>query len=105
MKQLKGIYFYNGFNAPEKIADDICDFMKDLKNKDTTISSNYLGDLTSELESELSFNIENYGTDERDINNLLYDYSFFYNPSTEDFQNININRYGLDKNEYLKGLN
>ena len=104
MKQLKGIYFYNGFNTPNKIADDIYNLMDDLRNKKTTVTSNYLGDLSNELLSELNFIInENYVNGE-DINNLLYDYSFFYHPTIEDFQQINVNRYGLDKNDYLKGL-
>ena len=41
---LKGVYFYNGFNKPSKLADNLNDFMNDLSNKDTTLSDNYLGD-------------------------------------------------------------
>lgn len=101
MQQLKGIYFYNGFNKPNKLADNLSDFMNDLKNKDTVLTTNYLGDVSDELLDELTYVAKDNRTIDDDINNALYSYSLFYNPTIKDFQNININRYGLEKNEYL----
>ena len=101
MEQLKGIYFYNGFNEPKKLADNLSDFMSDLKNKDTVLTTNYLGDISDELLDELTYVAKDNRTIDDDINNALYSYSLFYNPTIKDFQNININRYGLKKNEYL----
>ena len=98
---LKGIYFYNGFNRPSKLADNLNDFMNDLSNKDTTLSDNYLGDVTGALLDELTELLSDDSMSERDINNSLYDYSIFYKPTIKVFQDININRYGLKKNEYL----
>ena len=101
MEQLKGIYFYNGFNEPNKLANNLSDFMNDLKNKDTVLTTNYLGDVSDELLDELTYVAKDNRTIDDDINNALYSYSLFYNPTIKDFQNININRYGLKKNEYL----
>ena len=101
MEELKGIYFYNGFNKPNKLADNLSDFMNDLKNKDTVLTTNYLGDVSDELLDELTYVAKDNRTIDDDINNALYSYSLFYNPTIKDFQNININRYGLEKNEYL----
>lgn len=98
---LKGIYFYNGFNKPSKLADNLNDLMTDLSNKDTTLTDNYKGDVTGALLDELTELLSDDGMSERDINNALYDYSLFYNPTVKAFQDININRYGLKKNEYL----
>lgn len=98
---LKGIYFYNGFNKPSKLADNLNDLMTDLSNKDTILSDNYLGDVTGALLDELTELLSDDSMSERDINNALYDYSLFYNPTVKVFQDININRYGLKKNEYL----
>lgn len=98
---LKGIYFYNGFNKPSKLADNLNDFMNDLSNKDTTLSDNYLGDITGALLDELTELLSDESMSERDINNALYSYSLFYKPTIKMFQDININRYGLKENEYL----
>ena len=104
MERLKGVYFYNGFNKPKKLADNLNHFMNDLSNKDTTLSDNYLGDITGALLDELTELLNDDSMSERDINNALYDYSLFYNPTIKVFQDININRYGLRKNEYLTDL-
>ena len=104
MEQLKGIYFYNGFNEPEKLADNLSDFMKDLKSKDTVLTTNYLGDISKDLLAELTDTLQDNRAIDDDISNVLYSYSLFYNPTIKDFQTININRYGLDKNEYLTEL-
>lgn len=101
MERLKGVYFYNGFNKPSKLADNLNDFMNDLSNKDTTLTDNYLGDVSDELLDELTYVTKDNRAIDDDINNALYSYSLFYNPTIKDFQNININRYGLEKNEYL----
>lgn len=104
MEQLKGIYFYNGFNEPDKLADNLSDFMKDLKSKDTVLTTNYLGDISKDLLAELTDTLQDNRAIDDDISNVLYSYSLFYNPTIKDFQTININRYGLDKNEYLTEL-
>lgn len=104
MKQLQGIYFYNGFNRPKKMARDINSFINDLKKNETTVTSNFLGDLSKELASELDFLLKEKHINVEDVNNVLYNYSFFYRPTIEDLQQLNINRYGLNKNEYLKEL-
>src|SRR5699024_5137351 len=71
---LKGIYFYNGFNKPSKLADNLNDFMNDLSNRDTTLSDNYLGDITGALLDELTELLSDESMSERDINNALYSY-------------------------------
>src|SRR5699024_5430691 len=104
MQQLKGIYFYNGFNKPNKLADNLNDFMDDLKNKNTVLTTNYLGDVSNDLLDELTETLEDDQITNDDITNILYDYSLFYNPTIKAFQDININRFNLDKNEYLKEI-
>ena len=104
MERLKGIYFYNGFNKPSKLADNLNELTDDLSNKDTVLTDNYLGDVTGALLDELTELLNDDSMSERDINNALYDYSLFYKPTIKVFQDININRYGLRKNEYLTDL-
>ena len=101
MERLKGVYFYNGFNKPKKLADNLDELINDLRNKDTVLTDNYLGDITDDLRDELTELLNDDSMSERDINNALYDYSIFYKPTIKVFQDININRYGLGKNEYL----
>lgn len=101
MERLKGVYFYNGFNKPKKLADNLDELINDLRNKDTVLTDNYLGDITDDLRDELTELLNDDSMSERDINNVLYDYSIFYKPTIKVFQDININRYGLGKNEYL----
>lgn len=97
----KGVYFYNGFNKPNKLADNLNELIDDLQNKDTVITTNYLGDVSNDLLDELTELLNDDNMSDRDINNTLYGYSLFYNPTVKVFQDMNINRYGLDKNEYL----
>ena len=98
---LQGVYFYNGFNKPEKLADNLNDFITDLKNKETGLTDNYKGDISKDIENELTEILEDTSASEQDINDTLYSYSLFYKPTVKVFQDININRYGLRKNEYL----
>lgn len=77
MQKIKGIYFYNGFNKPKKLADDLNELIDDLQNKDTVLTTNYLGDVSNDLLDELTETLEDDQITNDDINNTLYDYSLF----------------------------
>ena len=85
-------YFYNGFDKP-----------KEINLLDTELSSNYLGDVTNGILEDLNDTLAYYETDalkDKYLNDEL-DYFLFRNPTKEDYQRVNVNRYGLDKNAYL----
>ena len=99
-KQLKGVYTYNGFGSPKKIADDVRGLLNDLKAGDTTICSNYLGNLSSDLIEEL----ELYLNEGWDVEDLLPEFSLFKDPAISEFIDLNIYRYGLEPLTYLDNL-
>ena len=96
MEQLKGIYFYNGFNKPNKLADNLSDFMDDLKNKDTVLTTNYLGDVSDELLDELTYVAKDNRTIDDDINNALYVVS--------KYEMLEYNNITLKNGDKLKSL-
>lgn len=90
-----GIYFYNGFNAPKKVAENVEDLMALLIDHDVAISDTYQGNKNTEIIEEIR------STKDDEIDDLLADYDMYVNPSIQVFQKKNIESYGLDKNAHL----
>lgn len=102
MEQLIGFYAYSGFEPPTKIADSIRDFMSKLKDKETNIESNYLGNITQDVYDELEEIIMLEGEEERLINDVTTPFNIYYNPYVESFQMLNQERFDLPENENLE---
>lgn len=95
--KLNGIYFYDGFYKPEKVADSLNELVKLLKSGELVISDNYLGEGNSDIIELIE--------DERNDLELLHDDLVYFNlwldPLISEFQEINVSSFGLDKDCYL----
>ena len=98
--QLNGIYFYNGLCKPEKVAKNIVELAIFLKSGELTIGGNYSGDANGDILEMMA--------DECNDLELLHDdlvtYNLWADPLISEFQEINVESYGLGENCYLEGL-
>lgn len=100
---LKGIYFYNGFNKPEYLANDINNLLRKLKTGDVTIDSNYLGDMAEDIIDDIEFAIQFKEPNERrfELNRVLFEFNIFINPRKNELSEINTYSFGLDKDTHI----
>ncbi len=78
------IYFYNGFEQPLLLAENLKEF------KNITISDNYFGDVTKDV-LEIVRDFKNID----ELRDELFSYQIFVNPSYLDFYDFNLS-VGLD---------
>jgi len=95
--KLNGIYFYDGFYKPEKVANSLNELVRLLKSGELVINDNYTGEANSDIIEMIE--------DERNDLELLHDdlilYSLWLDPLVSEFQETNTHSYGLDANCYL----
>ena len=95
------LYEYSGFSAPKLLADNVHDFLKDLKETSTTVTSNYIGDLSGQIIEDIEFILNlDKAFNKDDINDCLVP-GIWCDPSIEDFKAFNIS-VGLSEDMYLK---
>ena len=83
-------YFYNGFSKPKLLATNVTQLLKDVN-----VSSNYLGDCTSDMrravrEFKESLDMENFKSD-------MSDYQILINPTLRELREQNSRWF--DKND------
>lgn len=89
------LYFYNGFNKPEKI---------DIFDKSFRIKSTYLGDVTDEFyEIVNEYKNKSFETLQNE-QPFAHPYNIWVAPTLKDLQEFN-RSVGLDNNEYLDQFN
>lgn len=94
---LKGVYFYNGFSEPEKLANNISELVEGLKSHEISIDDNYTGNANQYIIDDLRGAVR-----ESFINEVLNAYDIYFNINKQVLRSVNVNRYGLDANDYLK---
>lgn len=95
-----GVWLYNGFSRPERIAVSVSELVKLLKSNKLVINDNYLGEGNGDL-IEL---IESERNDLELLHDDLLSYSLWINPTISEFKKINVQSFGLNENCYLEGL-
>ena len=105
LKELLGLkkdakfYFYNGFSEP-KLLGTIVDL------QDLTISDNYLGDLTDEVQLEIESVLDNDDIDiehqDEAVSEILDSYNIYPDPSLEFLEDLNVNHFGLPSHRFLE---
>lgn len=102
----KGVYFYQGFEAPEKVANNIQGLLEILKSNDFEISENYVGIINDEIVEELEWCMkhdEDFINDNmNDINDML-GWGLYYTDNIKPFIQFN-KSVGLDDLTYLNNL-
>ena len=88
------IYFYTGFNKPELVATSLKDLKAKLKSEELVITDNYTGGANDEIMESLSDKFFEMSD--------LEEYNLFTN--VETMQKLNVNSYGLPRDEFLKDL-
>lgn len=89
MKKFKA-YFYNGFGKPKLLATSITGLLRDV-----TISDNYLGDLTSEMRSEVK-GYKNGKQSFEDLSSSLEYYNIYINPTFNSLVEVSKTWFGND---------
>lgn len=97
-KQLKGVWSYIGFGAPEKLGNNLSEFIKALKSGDSVITDNYIGDASADLAEELQDRL-----DEEIDSDEYAELSIYINPTVNDFMELNTG-VGLSPETYLEGF-
>lgn len=104
---LKGFWSYSGFNKPVKIGDTFEELFENTVTTFNTLAgsveaeNNIKDDLTDLLNC---LNLSSfYELDHEDINNILFSYGIYYNPTIEDFVEFN-KTVCLKEYEYLEDL-
>ena len=95
--KLNGIYSYVGFGKPKKVARNIPELVKLLQSDELVISDNYMGEANDDV-MEL---IKDDYNDLELLHDDLLSYNLWLDPLVLEFQEVNTNSYGLDKNCYL----
>ena len=104
---LKGFWSYSGFNKPVKIGDTFEELFENTVTTFNTLAgsveveNNIKDDLTDLLNC---LNLSSfYELDHEDINSILFSYGIYYNPTIEDFSELN-KTVCLREYEYLEDL-
>ena len=88
------IYFYTGFNKPELVATSLKDLKAKLKSEELVITDSYTGGANDEILESISDKFFEMSD--------LEEYNLFTN--VETMQKLNVNSYGLPRDEFLKDL-
>ena len=85
------LYEYSGFSAPKLLADNVHDFLKDLKETSAIVTSNYIGDVSGQIIEDIEFILNLDRTfNKDDINDCLVP-GIWCDPSIEILKRL-INR-------------
>ncbi|HCN5189135.1 TPA: hypothetical protein OD876_005497 [Escherichia coli] len=83
------VWFYDGMSQPRLLAGSIAGLLTDV-----TITSNYRGDVTSEIHDVVQEWLATGRCNLADLKEELWYYNLYINPSADEFMNAN-RRYGL----------
>ncbi|GDM25462.1 hypothetical protein [Escherichia coli] len=92
------VWFYNGMSEPCLVAGNISELLTDV-----TITSNYRGDVTSEISDVVQEWFKAGRGNLADLKEELWYYNLFINPSADELMNVN-RRYGLEQTAWLQGF-
>lgn len=92
------VWFCNGISEPCLIAGNISGLLADV-----TITSNYRGDVTSEIRDVVQEWLRTGRGNLADLKEELWYYNLFINPSADELMNVN-RRYGPERTAWLQGF-
>lgn len=92
------VWFYDGMSQPRLLAGSIAGLLTDV-----TITSNYRGDVTSEIHDVVQEWLATGRGNLADLKEELWYYNLYINPSADELMNAN-RRYGLGHTTRLKGF-
>ena len=92
------VWFYDGMSQPRLLAGSIAGLLTDV-----TITSNYRGDVTSEIHDVVQEWLATGRGNMADLKEELWYYNLYINPSADELMNAN-RRYGLGHTTRLKGF-
>ncbi|CAM2938006.1 hypothetical protein WCH81_004370 [Escherichia coli] len=90
------VWFYNGMSQPRLLAGSIAGLLTDV-----TITSNYRGDVTSEIHEVVQEWLATGRGNLADLKEELWYYNLYINPSADELMNAS-RRYGLGHTTWLK---
>lgn len=94
-KVKKGFYFYDGKKAPQKIANNMIDFLSKLANDKINVGFN-----NQDILDQINYCLDNGFMKDIQKTTLNY-YHIYMNPKFELFQKLNIYKYDQDANANL----